>query len=114
MKDDIWQKMTFDGRQSLIGLPYITWKKYLQLLTLTATAQLNPNRKSYQLSKPEIEFHMMEDMYAALPMCTFAEKTTFFGKDDYHSKMGKCDYGTQSHAAEPYSYLQVWAISIIS
>ena len=57
-------------------------KKCLRLLTLTATAQLTPNRKSYQLSKPEIEFHMMEEMYAALCMCTCAEKTTFFGKDD--------------------------------
>ena len=39
-------------------------------------------RKSYQLSKPEIEFHMMEEMYAALCMCMCAEKTTVFGKDD--------------------------------
>ena len=46
------------------------------------TAQLTLNRKSYQLSKPEIEFHMMEEMYAALCMCTCAEKTTVFGKDD--------------------------------
>ena len=50
--------------------------------TLTATAQLTPNWKSYQLSKPEIEFHVMEEMYAALFMCTCAEKTTFLGKDD--------------------------------
>ena len=35
-----------------------------------------------KLFKPEIEFHMMEEMYAALCMCTCAEKTTFFGKDD--------------------------------
>ena len=49
---------------------------------VTAIAQLIPNRKSYQLSKPEIEFHVMEEMYAALCMCTCAEKTTFLGKDD--------------------------------
>ena len=49
---------------------------------MTAIAQLTPKRKSYQLSKPEIEFHMMEEMYAALCMCMCAEKTTVFGKDD--------------------------------
>ena len=43
---------------------------------------LTPNRKSYQLSKPEIEFHVMEEMYVALRMCTCAEKKTFFGKDN--------------------------------
>ena len=48
--------------------------------------QLTPNRKSYQLSKPEIEFHMMEEMYVALCMCTCAEKTVF-GKVD-HSGVG--------------------------
>ena len=57
-------------------------KKYFRLLTLTATAQLTLNRKSYQLSKPEIEFHVMKEMYAALRMCACAEKTTFLGKDD--------------------------------
>ena len=57
-------------------------KKCLRLLTLTATAQLTPNQKSYQLSELEIECHMMEEMYAALCMCGCAEKTTFLGKDD--------------------------------
>ena len=57
-------------------------KKCLRLLTLTDTAQLTLNRKSYQLSKPEIEFHVMEEMYAALRKCACAEKTTFLGKDD--------------------------------
>ena len=50
-------------------------------LTLAATAQLTSNQKSYQLSKPEIEFHLIEEMYVALRMCTCAEKTTFLGKD---------------------------------
>ena len=45
-----------------------------------ATAQMTPNQKSYQLSKPEIEYPVMEEMYAALHMCTCAEKTTFLGK----------------------------------
>ena len=50
--------------------------------TLTATAQLTPNWKSYQLSKLEKEFHVMEEMYAASRMRMSAEKTTFLGKDD--------------------------------
>ena len=49
---------------------------------MIATAQLTPNQKSYQLSKPEIEFHVMEEMYAALCICICAKKTTFLGKDN--------------------------------
>ena len=82
-EDDLWWKTTFNGGRPLIGLQYITWKKYLRLLTLTATAQLAPNQKHYhQLSKQEIEFHVIEEMYAALYMSTCAKKTTFLGKDD--------------------------------
>ena len=80
-EDDLWRKMTLNGRGPSIGLQYITWIKYL-LLTLTATAQLTPNPKYYQLSMPEIEFHVMVEMYVALCMWTCAEKTTFFGKED--------------------------------
>ena len=58
-EDDLWRKTTFDGRRPSVGLQDITWKKYFRLLTLTATAELTLNRKSYQLSKPEIEFHVM-------------------------------------------------------
>ena len=49
---------------------------------MTATTQLTPNRKYYELSQPEIEFHLIEEMYAALCMCMCAEKTTFLGKDN--------------------------------
>ena len=93
IKDDLWRKTTFEGRRPLmednfwrkttfnrVTVYYL--KKYFWLLTLTAAAQLTLNRKSYQLSKPEIEFHVMEEMYAALCNCTCAEKTTFLGKDD--------------------------------
>ena len=66
---------------NFITLYYLN-KKHLRLLILTATAQLTLNRKSYQLSKPEIEFHVMEEMYAALRKCMSAEKTTFLDKDD--------------------------------
>ena len=37
-------------------------------LTLTATPQLMLNSNCYQVSKPEIEFHMMDIMYTALHM----------------------------------------------
>ena len=66
--------LVFDGRflQEFLGDVLCSFL----LAMLTATPQLTPNQKSYQLSKPEIEFHMMEEMYAALCMCTCAEKTT--------------------------------------
>ena len=96
MEDNFWRKTTIDGRRPLTEYN-LRWKTTFDrvysllpeknvhdssLLTLTATAQLTQYRKSYQLSKPEIEFHVMEEMYAALRLCTCAEKTTFLGKDD--------------------------------
>ena len=56
-------------------LPGFVWL----LLTMTATPQLMLNRKRYQASKPEMEFHMINMMYAALPM---RATTTFSCKDD--------------------------------
>ena len=50
---------------------------------MTATPQLTLNRKQYQLLKPEMEFHMINILNAALFMCAEVEKTTFSGKDDY-------------------------------
>ena len=41
------------------------------------------NRKYYQVSKPEIDFHIINIIYAALPMHAQIEKTTFSCKDDY-------------------------------
>ena len=46
------------------------------------TPQVMLNRKSYQASKPEMEFHMMNIIYAALSMRAQTEKTTFSCKDD--------------------------------
>ena len=69
-------KTTFDRVYSI--LPE---KKCLRLLTSTATAQLTPNRKSYQLSKPEKEFYVMEEVYLASGIRMCAEKTSFLGKD---------------------------------
>ena len=53
----------------------ITWKK-CWLLSFTGTVKLTQNRKCYQLYKPEIEFNVIKEMYAALGMHTFSEKTT--------------------------------------
>ena len=68
--------MTFEWVYSILP------EKCLWLLTLTATAQLTQNQKSYKQLKPEKEFHVMEEMYAASRMHMCAEKTTFLGKDD--------------------------------
>ena len=46
----------------------------------------------------------MEEMYAALRMWD----DIFRQRRLDHSEMGENDYGTKSHAAEPYSCLQVW------
>ena len=41
---------------------------FLWPLTVTATPQPMLNRKLYQAPKPEMDFHMINMMYAALPM----------------------------------------------
>ena len=61
---------------------YNSEKKGWRLLTLTDTAQLTPNKKSYQLYNAEIDFDVMEKMYAASCMRMCAETTTFLGKDN--------------------------------
>ena len=100
-EDNLRWKTTFD-RATL----YYLNKKHLRLLILTVKAQLTANRKSYQLSKPEIEFHVMEEIYAVLTithvhMCR--KDDIFRQRRLNHSGMWECDYGTQSHAAKPYS-----------
>jgi len=57
-------------------------KKCWRLFTLTATEQLTPNQKFNQISKPEIEFDVNEEMYIVLRMRTCAEKTKFLAKDN--------------------------------
>ena len=47
---------------------------------MTATPQLMLNRKGYQVSKPEMEFHMINIISVALPMHAQTEKTTFHAK----------------------------------
>ena len=64
--------MTFDR-----GTVYYL-KKCLRLLTLTATAQLTPTQRSYQQSKQEIEFHMMEEIHAALTHVYVCRKDDIF------------------------------------
>ena len=57
-------------------------KNFLTTPHLDSHSGTDPKLEIYQLSKPEIEFCEMEEMYAALHMCTCAEKTTFLDKDD--------------------------------
>ena len=85
--------MTFDGRRPLME-DDLRWKTTFDMVTvyylkkiftnphLDSQAQLTPDRKFYRLPRPEIEFHVMEEMYSTLCMCMFAEKTTFLGKDN--------------------------------
>ena len=74
--------MAFDGRRASIGCVVYYLKKMFMTPHLGSQSTTDQNGKSYQLSKPEIEFNMMEKMYAALRLCTYAEKTTFLCKDD--------------------------------
>ena len=74
--------MTPDGRRPLIGCIVYYLKNMFTTPTLTATAQLTPNWKSYRLSKPDIEFEAREEMYAALHMRMCDEMTTSLGKFD--------------------------------
>ena len=55
---------------------------FLWHLTVTATPQLMLNQKLNQMFKPEMEFHMINMIYAALPMREQTENTTFSCKDD--------------------------------
>ena len=45
--------------------------------------QLMLNRKLYQVSKTEMEFQMINIIYAALSMRALSEKTTFSCKDNF-------------------------------
>ena len=49
---------------------------------MTVTPQLMLNRKWYQASKPEMEFNIINKIYAALPRHAQTEKTTFSSKGD--------------------------------
>ena len=57
-------------------------KSFWWPLTSTATGQLILNRKCYQVFKTEMELHMINIIYAALPMREQTEKTTLSCKDD--------------------------------
>ena len=51
-------------------------------LTSTAMGQLILNRKCYQVSKPEMELHMINMIYAALPM----RKVNKQKRQNFHTK----------------------------
>ena len=64
---------------------------------MTATTQLMLSRKWYQGSIPEMEFHMMNIIYAALSISAQTEKTTFSCKDDctLTKHTGPCTYSAR-------------------
>ena len=76
MEDDLQWKTTFDRVFSILP------EKNVYNCSFWQPQHMIPNRKFYQLSKPEKEFHMMEEMYAASRMRMCAEKTTLLVKDD--------------------------------
>ena len=60
--------------------------------TSTATGQLILNLKCYQVFKTEMELHMMNIIYAALPMHAQTEKTTFSTAKLYiYTRLGSRD-----------------------
>ena len=70
--------------QKLFCPPYpqkVTWIYFWWLHTLTAKQELMSNRICYQVSKPEMEFHMIDVIYGVLPMRAQTEKMTFSWKD---------------------------------
>ena len=75
------QKLALPSKMFFAPLPL---KRYLNffwwLLPMTATPQLMLNRKWYQASKPEMEFHMINMMYRHCP-CAHGQK-----RRDFHAK----------------------------
>ena len=51
------------------------------------------------MSKPEMELHMINLIYGALPMHAQTEKTTFSCKDDYIGVGAKDMYIEEAHMA---------------
>ena len=65
--------------------------------------QLTVNRKCYQVLKPEIEFHMMNEIYAALRICTHIQKRRHFyakttNANIYMKGLAQC-WGLTRHCA---------------
>ena len=56
------------------------------LLTLTTTLRLMLNQKWYQVSKPEMEFHIIKIIYAALPAFTNRKDNNFMRRRLYIDK----------------------------
>ena len=75
-------------------LPELFWWP----LILTATPQMMLSRKCYQVSKPEIEFHIMNIMYAALHMRAYRKDDIFMQRRlaQRIKCIGKWGQGTKS------------------
>ena len=61
--------------------------------TLTATQHLMSYLICYLVSKPDMEFQMIDIIYAALPMCAQTEKTIFSCKDDSDKSVCILEWG---------------------
>ena len=81
-----WKRMTFTVATNIVA-SRPPKRRRMERLTLVPkllmTPQLDrhretdPKRERYQLSKPEIEFAMIKEMYVALGMHTCSENTSF-------------------------------------
>ena len=75
-EDDLQKNLTTPN------LKIITCNFFCWALPSTATGQLILNQKCHQVSKPEMELHMINIIYAALHIRAQTEKTTSLCIDD--------------------------------
>ena len=77
---------------------------------MTAKPQLMLNQKLYQASKPDMELHMINMMYAALSMRTQTEKTAFSCKDDCSltKHTWRCTYSTLWYFYASARHIEPW------
>ena len=81
MADGVWKGVHPCSSEDIIMT--CCWVQMLCLYNREIWPQLMLNRKWYQVSKPEMEFHMINIIYASLPLCAQTDKTTFSCKDDF-------------------------------
>ena len=72
--------------------------------------QLTVNRKCYQVLEPEIEFHMMNKMYAALRMQTDIQNIQHF----YHRRLMQNFTRNDLHIVEAHTALDIFSFAVYS
>ena len=82
ISESFYLKLVITCKNLFLSLVVVRLVIFLWLFSITAKPQLMLNRKWYQASKPEMEFHMINIIYAALSIRAQTEKTTFSCKDD--------------------------------